>query len=308
MELKMRMRSLVCAFILVLSTFTHVLAQDTAVIRGHFQSDSISIGKPVPYSLTARYPQTRQVLFPDSTYTFAPFELAKKQFFPTQTDNGISYDSVVYLLNTFEIDSVQYLQLPVFVLQGMDCVKIFSQPDSIFLQFRVASVPDSVSAEKLPLKINTLYQNVSWIFNYPVAAIVVASLLALAVVVWLVFGKRIKKYFKLRQLTRDYESFMGRFTPIISKLSAEFTDRKAEEALVVWKRYMEDLEKSPYTKYTSREIQRIVGDPSLDQALRTIDRGIYGGIVSNLEPFQFLQSYSQQRFRKKEEEVKHGKY
>ena len=306
MKLEKRMKVLVLGFVIVLSVITGLKAQETPIIHGYFHSDSISIGKAVPYSLTAKYPSGNQVLFPDSTFSFSPFEIARKQYFPTKTKEGISYDSVVYMLNTFEIDSIQRLKLPVFVLQGMDCLTLYAVPDSIFLQFRVASVPDSVSAEKLPLKTNTLYQNVSWIFNYPVAVAIVIILLVLAIVIWAVFGKRIRKYFKLRRLAKDYEEYVAQFNRIMEKLGHDFTDRKAEEALVIWKRYMEDLEKSPYTKFTSREIQRIAGDPSLDLALRTIDRGIYGGISSNLEPFQFLQMYSQQRFRKKEEEVKHG--
>ncbi len=304
MECVQRM-SIRCLIFLILIA-PPAMAQDVVRVKGQFLADSLSIGEAIPYSLTVHYPRSRQVLFPDSTFSFAPFEISKKKFFVTKTVGEDSYDSVVYLLTTFEIDSIQRLQLPIFILQGKDCVAVYARPDSIFLQYRVASVPDSVSVEKLPLKTNTDYLKVNWIFNYPVFVFIGAGILVTGIVLWIVFGKRIRKYFALRRLHKDYQEFIINFNRILEKLGAEFTLRKAEEALVVWKRYMEDLEKSPYTKFTSKEIKQMAGDTLLDQALRSIDRGIYGGVTSPLESFKFLQSYSQDRLKKKEEEVKNG--
>ena len=282
------------------------VAQEFIQVNGHFHADSISIGQVIPYSLTARYPWGEQVLFPDSTFSFKPFEYSSKKFFATKTIGETSYDSVVYLLTTFEIDSIQRLALPVFLLQEKDCVAVYTKPDSIFLSYRVAAVPDSISVEKLPLKTNTSYQNVKWIFNYPVFALAGGVLVIIIVMVWIFFGKRIRKYFALRRLKKDYQEFMERFNRALDRLSPSSPSRTAEEALLVWKHYMEGLEKYPYTTYTSREIIKMASDRNLDSALRSIDRGIYGGVSSTLEPFRFLQTYSQQQFQKKEEEVKNA--
>ncbi len=306
MQFDKRMKVIIrCIGFLMLVT-PPAVAQDSTQVRGHFESDSISIGKIIPYSLTARYPSNKQVFFPDSTFSFTPFEISKKKFFTTQTKGGLSYDSVVYFLTTFEIDSIQRLSLPIFVLQEKDCVKILSTPDSVILKYRVATMPDSVSVEKLPLKFNTAYQKVSWILNYPVVAAVIGILIVLLIVSWIIFGKRIRKYFIIRRLNKDYQEFIARFTMSLDKLSKGFTSRRAEDVLIIWKSYMEDLEKYPYTKFTSREIVRLVNDRQLESALRTIDRGIYGGFLSSVDSFQFLQSYSQQRFNKKEAEIKNG--
>ena len=282
------------------------VAQEHIQINGYFHADSISIGEAIPYSLTARYPRKEQVLFPDSTFSFKPFEFSSKKFFATKTIGETSYDSVVYLLTTFEIDSIQRLGLPAFLLQEKDCVAVYTKPDSIFLSYRVAAVPDSISVEKLPLKTNTSYQNVKWIFNYPVFALAGGVLVIIIVMVWIFFGKRIRKYFALRRLKKDYQEFIERFNRALDRLSPASYSRTAEEALLVWKRYMEALEKYPYTTYTSREIVHMASDRNLDSALRSIDRGIYGGVSSTAEPFRFLQTYSQQQFQKKEEEVKNG--
>ncbi len=306
MESAQRMKSIFRCLVFLILIVPPAIAQDAVHVKGEFHADSISIGESVPYSLAVHYPRSAQVVFPDSTFSFAPFEISKKKFFATKTVGQDSYDSVVYLLTTFEIDSIQRLQLPIFILQGKDCVAVYARPDSIFLQYRVATVPDSVSAEKLPLKTNTDYLKVNWIFNYPVFVFIGAGILVTGIVLWIVFGKRIRKYFALRRLHKDYQEFFAHFNEILERLGSEFTLRKAEEALVIWKRYMEDLEKSPYTKFTSKEIQQLSGDTLLDQALRAIDRGIYGGVASPLEPFKFLQSFSQDRLKKKEEEVKNG--
>lgn len=306
MQVVKDMSVMIRCFGLLLLAIPAALAQEGTRVKGHFETDRISIGEVVPYSLTARYPRTLQVLFPDSTFSFKPFEFSKKKFFTTRTAGGTSYDSVVYFLTTFEIDSIQRLKLPVFVLHEKDCVAVYTAPDSISLNYQVASVPDSVSAEKLPLKTNTAYQKVKWILNYPVVLAIVLALLVASVIVWLVFGKRIRMYFTLRKLNNDYQEFITRFNRSIEKLSTGFSSSKAEEAVVVWKNYMENLEKFPYTKFTSREIVRLVSDDNLDKALRSIDRGIYGGLSSSIAPFKFLQSYSQQRFQKKEAELKNG--
>ena len=282
------------------------LAQDVVRVRGRFETDSISIGESIPYALTAHYPRTRQVFFPDSTFAFTPFEISRKKFFSTKTTGDTSYDSVVYWLTTFEIDSIQKLSLPIFVLQEKDCVAVVSAPDSVFLRYRVASVPDSVSVEKLPLKTNTAYQKVQWILNYPFFALLTGGLLVLLVLAWIIFGKRIRRYFALRKLNKSYQEFIIRFNQALERLGSESNSRKAEEALVTWKDYMEGLEQYPYTKFTSREIVKLVGDHTLDNALRAIDRSIYGGLSSSLEPFRSLLIYSEQRFKKKEEEVRNG--
>ncbi|CAN5619803.1 hypothetical protein BH10BAC4_BH10BAC4_23610 [soil metagenome] len=306
MQFEKRLTLIVWCIGLLILVMPGAFAQDSTRVRGHFESDSIRIGKTVMYTLTARYPRATQVVFPDSVFSFAPFEISKKIYFPTKTVGAISYDSVVYYLTTFEIDNVQILTLPIFVLQNQDCVKVFSKPDSIFLSFSAMDAPDSVSIEKLPLKSNTSYQQVSWLLNYPILLIALVILLILLVLGWILFGKRIRKHFAIRRLNKDYQEFITRFTKAIDKLGSGFSSRAAEDVLVVWKRYVEDLERSPYTKFTSREIVRLAKDNDLDKALRSIDRGIYGGFSGPLDPFKFLQSYSHQRFQKKEAEVKNG--
>ena len=276
-------------------------------VRGGFMADSVKIGEQIPFTLTARYPENINLVFPDSTFSFAPFEFQKKKFFTTKTVNGQSYDSVVYLLSTYEIDTVQQLMLPVFVLHKKDCTTIFSNGDKVILKQLVKHIPDSVAAKDLPLKTNTNYLKVKWLFNYPIALIISGILLVLAVASFFIFGKGIRKYFLLKKLNRNHRNFVLRFNEIVAGLQSSFSTIKAEAAIIHWKNYMETLVQTPYSKLTSKEIIACEKDNQLSDALHTIDRIIYGGNNSpSQESFGSLLNYCERQFQLKLENTKNG--
>lgn len=268
-------------------------------VRSRFLADSLKIGEKVPFSVTAKYPRRLNILYPDSTYSFNPFEFESKQYFPTVTKDTLSYDSVVYYITSYEIDSIQMFRMPVYVLHGSDCTTIFGAADSIFLKQYVDHVPDSVSAQQLPLKTNTDYLNVSWLLNYPVIGFTVLGLTIISGVVWLVFGKRIRRYYKLKRLNKDHVAFLQTFGDALQHVQSEFSQLNAERALVVWKRYMERLEERPYTKYSTKEIVHMLDETELSKALRSIDRMVYGGVVSNTEVFNELREVSRSHYSEK---------
>lgn len=288
-------------FILFAFSFlsTLVFAQDVKV-RGRFLTDSAKIGQPVSFALTASHAKDQDVLFPDSTFSFAPFEFHKKQYFATITKDTLSYDSVVYYLATYETDSLQKLRLPVFVVQPRDCTKVFSPEDSLGLIAMVKSYPDSLSIDKLPLKMNTAYQKVNWTLNYPLLMLLVGALVAAALIVWTVFGERIREHFRQKRLLKEYQAFLGKFNRLTEELKSNLTAPGAEEALIVWKKYMEKLSDIPYTKYTTREIKQAFAGNDISLSLSAIDRMIYGHIsLESLDAFQQLKSEAEISFRKK---------
>ena len=291
---------------LVIVVLASVQSSAQLRVRGYLLKDSAAIGEIVPYVLTASYPRDKQVVFPDSTFSVAPFELSGKRFFPTRSLDGASYDSAVYFVSTFEIDSIQVLRLPVFLVTAADSTAVYARPDSLRLRYRVTIPLDSVAVEKLPLKANTAYQRVKWLFNYPVLMMVAVVLAIVGIIAWLVFGKQIRRFFALRRLRKAYENFQQRYTQALETLGSEASSRRAEEALVMWKKYMEELEQFPFTKSTSREILRRYSSDLLASALRNIDRAIYGGYDASHDPFVFLKTYSRQQFEKREAELKNG--
>lgn len=258
------------------------------------------------YSLSAKYPANVNVVFPDSTYNFFPFEFEKKKFFPTQTKEGLSYDSVVYYVSTFEVDSVQSLALPVYIIHTADCTVVEPEPSSVKLQFLVASMPDSVETKDLPLKITVAYEPVSGNFNYIVAGAIVLGLFLMAITVWLVFGKKIKRYFKLKRLRKNHEKFLSEYTLSMDEIKSTPSTLAAEQSVGIWKKYMEQLERKPYTTLTTRETINILHNDTLKQNLQAIDRVIYGHQHASEKPFESLRDFANDQFQQKVKEVQHG--
>ncbi len=281
------------------------VAQEIKVTAG-FVKDSVQLGEAVSFYLTARYPQNVMALFPDSTFTFSPFEFEGKQFFPTRTTDGTSYDSAVYQLSTFEIDPVQYLSLPVYVTTARDCTLYESVRDSIHLieQIKIPA-SDTATLNQLTLKSNTLYERVFTEFNVLILMIVVTVLIAAILVTWIFFGKKIIRYFRLRKLRKKHQMFLTEYDNQFQDISAAFSREKTEYILSTWKKYLEQLEHKPFTKLTTREVKALENDPVMSEALSKIDNVIYGHQTSVNETLTTLQQIAEQRFTRKLEHAKH---
>jgi hypothetical protein len=296
--------------IIILLVFLAPLHQSLAqeiIVKGRFLSDSVKLGEPINFTLSARYRSELIILFPDSTFSFAPFEFQKKKYFPTKSKFGFSYDSVVYTLNTYEIDSLQFLRLPVFLRNPKDSSVFYSDVDTVFFKYLVKQLPDSLAANNLPLKANTGYIDVKWQFNTILFAVIGGVLIIVAILVWVIFGKRIKKYFAIKKLTKNHQEFLNRFGVALDRLEKESSPELAENALVTWKKYLEGLMSVPYTKFTSKEIRERENDERLGQNLKSIDRMIYARVPdANRESFASLKEYGEQKFKQRLEEVKHG--
>ena len=276
--------------------------------KGQFLGDSIKIGVPIPYSLSVKYPRELDVVFPDSLYNYAPYELDHKVYFPTKSDSTHSYDSAVYYLTSFEIDSVQQLKLPVFVLHGKDSTPVYAENDAVILQQMVSEIPDSVAVEAAPLIENTTYKAVNLQFNYPYFIIGAIILVFIIILFFLLFGKNIRRHFKLKKLRKANDKFIEQYDALVLS-EKEPAKEKAEKVLVLWKKYLERLETKPYTQLTTKEIIQYYKPESIADALKTIDRLIYSNQSVNGEmmaKYTALKIYSQERYESKVKEVNHG--
>lgn len=239
--------------------------------KGGFQEDSIKIGISIPYSLSIKYPSRMDVVFPDSLYDFSPFEIEGKQYFPTKSDSTYSYDSAIYHLSTFEIDSIQYLRLPVYFVNGSDSIPVYSDNDSVFLVELIPILPDSIQLIE-----NTTYFNIPGQFNYPYLLIGLAVLTVIIVVVLIVFGGKIKKLFQIRQLKKRHQKFLDKYDQLANGINSQSTIEEKEHTAFVWKKYLEKLEKLPVTKLTTKEVSQIL-QPTEEviEALKGVDKAIY---------------------------------
>ncbi|MEQ8338391.1 MAG: hypothetical protein RIA62_13635 [Cyclobacteriaceae bacterium] len=272
-------------------------------VHGGFVQDSIGIGEPVQYWLSASYPKQLQLVFPDSNYNFRFFELVDKKFTTTRVRESGYFDSAVYTLRSFEIDSVQYLNLPAIFINQRDSNLIYAPMDSIYTIHMVAAVSDTVQLIE-----NTAFREVAGNVNYPLIWILVIVLIIIGVTVFLVFGKRIKKYFILKRLSREYRTFSDNLTAAIRKMKDHKDQKEAEHALITWKVFMEKLEKKPYTSLTSKEILGFTETRELKDVLKNIDRSIYGGMVTDdlYKEFQSIEDFTQHRYGIVTESIKNN--
>lgn len=288
-------------FALLISSIS--FSQDIQV-KGYFLEDSIQIGVGSPYILTSKYPSNLDIVFPDSLYDFSPYELGSKWFTTTKSTNGFSYDSAVYYLLSFEIDSTQFAQLPVYQIIGNDSLQLYPVKDSIYLQHLVSEIPDSVSVEAMPLIENTDYRYVNLALNYPYLVVGVIIFLLLLIAGYLIFGKSVRAWFKLRRLEKRHNKFIEKYNSLTSRSKNEDLTEKIS---YTWKKYLEQLESMPYTKMTTKELLSFEYMKRMESTLKSIDRAIYGKKSEAInEAFEVMLTYSINRYEDKVNEIKHG--
>lgn len=271
--------------------------------KGGFQVDSVKIGVPIPFTMSAKYPRNLSLIFPDSLYDFSPFEFESKDYYTTKSDSTQSLDSVVYYLSTFEIDSILYLSLPIFEIKGKDTLRYFTPQDSVILIQLIEQIPDSIK-----LKENTAYLNVPTVFNYPYFLIGLGVFIIILIAIVLIFGKKIKKAWQIRKLNRKFKKFSEKFEFATNAVRSKATIEGLENVVYFWKRYLEKLEKTPYTKMTTKEIKSLYEENENDiiQELMMVDKWIYGGVKSEKLNYDVLKDFAEKRKSLKIEEVKNG--
>jgi len=275
-------------------------------INGGFIEDSLQLGSTVHYWVTAEYPMEIEVLFADSNYNFSPFEYADKFFVETELRNDNAFDSVVYGLQSFEIDLIQKLQLPVFVVQSNDSIILTTPLDSLFFE---ELVPLQQVSDTTQLIQNTQYNPVDRLYNYPLMWIILGILLAISLIIFFTFGQKIRNYFTIRRLKKEYGLFSNFISQLINLLKESVDQERAAQGLAHWKNYLERLELQPFSKLTTKEILALEFTSELKEALQNIDKNVYGNQKDPelYKSFQEVEDFTQHRFHMKIEDIKNGK-
>ncbi len=292
-----KFRIYIVAFLLSIGGFSQQIT-----VKGGFVQDSVRIGQDVQYWLTASYPEAIDLILPDTLYSFSPWEYSDKTYFPSELKNGLVFDSAIYTLQSYEIEPVQYLSLPAFIVKSAeDTVTIAGTPDSIFFSTMIPVVSDT-----LQLKSNLAYQDVDSLINYPLIWIVLGVLAVLIIAGLLLFGKRIQKAFQLRKLKKEYLKFSELLTSNIRSLKKSPNQELAETALGQWKLFLELMEKRPFTKLTTKEIMALDYTNELNGTLKSIDRCVYGGRIDEniYKDFQAIEDFTQHRYTVISDQIK----
>lgn len=239
---------------------------------GKFLADTVKIGEVITFSLVYRHDSKQEVFFPDKAFNYQPFELVEKLYFPTKTKNGISLDSALYKLRTFSIDSIQSIALPIFVYTKVDSLSIFCEKESIIRIQEITGLTNNLKLKEnsrlLPMKtkINTVYLFLQ-----------ISLIIIISIIWWIIFGKTVTAQFGIIGLYRKHLEFKNN----INKLAKTTNKVNLENTLIIWKKYMGQLQKKPFNTMTTPEILENIPDENLATALHEIDKSIYGNIVSN---------------------------
>ena len=244
-----------------------------------------------------------EVLFPGEGFNYEPYEFIEMKYFPSGYDSAFVIDSAVYTLTSFEIDPIQMLSLPVFLISSGDSIPISSTIDSLVF---VEVVPEATDTTSLITDLS--HTEVPLEFNYPYLLIGLGVFIAVIILLIIIFGKSIVNIFRIRRVKSGYRKFSEHFDELVYQVNKTREKDHLEAAIAYWKKYLEKLEKKPYTKLTTREMVAINGDARLIDDLKEIDRNLYGRIQSGdvINRLNSIKSLAQEYQEKKIASIKNG--
>ena len=177
--------------LLFLLSISLQLSAQKVQVSGYFTQDSAQIGERVGFVLKASYPQSAQLIFPDSTFDFSPFVFLEKKTFVSATSDGVTQDSAIYFLSNFSFEPSSFLSLPVFELARYDSITYFTNEAELKLKLNLDSIP-----EQLQFKENNVYQPLDKPFNWFVFGAVIGGILLGVGILFFAFADRIKRLFQ----------------------------------------------------------------------------------------------------------------
>lgn len=248
------------------------LSAQKVQVSGYFTKDSAQLGERVGFVLKANYPQAAQLIFPDSTFDFSPFVFLEKKTFVSATADGVTQDSAIYFLSNFSLEPSSFLSLPVFELARYDSITYFTNEAELKLKLNLDSIP-----EQLQFKENNVYQPLNKPFNWFVFSAVIGGILMGVGILFFVFAERIKRLFRKNREKLRWIQFERKWKKLAESLQQNPNQTLADEAIGLWKGYLEHLRSQPIQEWTSSEIAAALEDTEVFKALRSIDLIIYAG-------------------------------
>ncbi len=256
-------------FVFIISfLFSNNLLSQKIEYKIYFLEDSIKIGNPITLISTLNYPENIELIQPDSSYNFMSFDFIRKKIFPSLIKKNRVYDSTVYFLRTFEIDSIQKVYLNALILDKNDSIKISSNEDSISLIYQVEDIESKA-------KENTLLSTIKSIFNSEKLFTYFIIFIISLIFIYMIFRKKIKTYFEIRSLKNKTKKFNSDFESILDQYEINKNINDLERLLLLWKRFKEKLTNKPYLSSTTNEISLFLKKKDIIKILQEIDENLY---------------------------------
>lgn len=285
-------------FLFLLST--GIAAQDIQ-LEGYFTQDSARLGERVGFVLKAKYPQTSQLIFPDSTFDFSPFILLEKKSFISQTVEGTTTDSAVYYLSNFSLEPSSFLSLPAYELSRYDSITYFSNEAELKLKLMLDSIP-----EQLAFQQNNVYQPLDKSFNWLLAGLILGGITLLVGLFAVLFAKKIKALYRKNREKVRWLQFERKWKKLSTLLYQNPQIELADEVVGLWKGYLESITDLPFQEWTSSEIAAALQDQKVFDSLRAIDMIIYAGKDAvNEDATEYLLKIAKDNYHEMQNQIRH---
>ena len=266
--------------IILIFIFSSKLFSQEINYQIYFLEKDIKIGDSIKLVSIINYPKEIELIQPDSSFKFFPFSFVKKENFESQLNERIISDSSLYILRSFEIDSIQSIRLNSFILNGKDCLEISSNYDTVYFKSLVNNTDQKV-------KKNMSFNEILSIINTYKLSLYIIIFICLILAVYLLFRKKIIAYFRKRKVLKSHALFNKEFEKI-KKLFKTNTDKNnLEKIILIWKRYIEKLTSIPYSSMTTKEIIDFFDNENLIKSLKYIDEMIYSDKLIEMDKFSF---------------------
>lgn len=293
------MGKLISAILLFLTPFISFSQQ--VKVDGYFLQDSAKLGERVGYVLKASYPESVQLIFPDSTFDYSPFVLLEKQTFTSQTVDGVTLDSAVYYLSNFDLEPSAFLSLPIYELAKYDSVVNYPLEAELKLKLTLDSIPEELSFQH-----NNVYQPLERSINWLLLGVIIGAVLILAGIIYYFFSDHIHIYLKERRHKKRWGDFRKKWTKLTNEFKESPSIETADKVAGLWKTYMESITEHPYGELTSSEIAEVLQNKQVFTALRAIDLVIYAGSSDQTqEATDYLLEVAQENYQQKQSNIKH---
>jgi len=271
--------------------------------KGYFIKENKTIGDTIYFISTINYPKNIELIQPDSSNDYKTFEYIDKLIFPSLKIEDRVLDSTIYLLRTFNTDTIQSLQLSSYIINNSDSLKITSTEDNLIISNQIKKIDQS-----LKVKYNTILSKINKLINYKYIAYIIAIILVIIGLTYILFGKKIVIFFKIHRLKKAFQSFESKFQKQQIIYKKEKSKYEIEKLLVIWKVFMEFISNKTYLSSTTKEIEKFNSNKKIISSLKEFDKTIYSPNKNILESKDINNLFNEAtyNFNLKLEKIKNG--
>jgi len=270
------MKYLILSLLILQSSYS--LNAQKIEYKGYFVKENKTIGDTIYFISTINYPKNIEIIQPDSSNNYKTFEYIDKLIFPSLKIEDRILDSTIYLLRTFNTDTIQSLKLSSYIINNNDSLKITSTEDNLIISNQIQKIDQS-----LKVKYNTILSKINKLINYKYVTYIIAVILLIIGLTYILFGKKIIIFFKIHRLKKAFKSFENKFEKQQIIYKKEKSKNEIEKLLIIWKVFMEFISNKTYLSSTTKEIKKFNNNKKIITSLKEFDKNIYSPNKNILE-------------------------